>query len=273
MPVAELEGLRVGYDTFGDPGSPAVVVFNGIGADRASTAGTAAWLAGEGFRAVTLDNPGAGESERAGERCSIRLLAAVTAGLLDLLGTGPAHLFGHSMGGAVAQELALRRPDLARSLQLHCTWGRTDPYLAALFHSWGELAGAAGVGPVAVWRHMLLWAMTPEFYAAAPEVVDAWLATIAGGPPSSAEGFRDHVRACIAHDALDRLAATPPAVPTLITTGERDLVCRPGHADELRAALPHATFHVWEGVGHLPFVECAAAFGPVVLDALRAASA
>jgi 3-oxoadipate enol-lactonase len=265
VPIAELAGLRVGYDAVGE--GVAVVVCNGLGADRSATAATAQWLASEGFRAVTLDNPGAGESERAGERCSIALFAAVAAELLDLLGTGPAHLFGHSMGGAIAQELALARPDLVRSLQLHCTWGRTDPYTAALFTSWGELADA--VGPVEVWRHMLLWAMTPEFYAASPEVVAGWLGMIASGPPSSAEGFRDHVRACVAHDALDRLGAV--TVPTLVTAGERDLSCRPAHAEELRAAIPHASFHVWQGVGHLPFVESPAEFASVSLDALRVA--
>jgi pimeloyl-ACP methyl ester carboxylesterase len=271
VPVAELCGRATGYDAFGEAGRPAVIVFNGIGADRSSTRDMAGWLGAEGFLGLTLDNPGAGESERAGEACSIALMADVAAALLDHLGTGPAHLFGHSMGGAIAQELALRRPDLVASLQLHCSWGRTDRYLAALFAAWGEIAGA--VGPVAIWRHMLLWAMTPAFMGANPELVEAWLGTIAATAPSSAEGFRDHVQACIAHDALDRLAAAPPAVPTLVTWGDRDLVCRPDHAEELRATLPHATFHVWEGVGHLPFVESPAAFGPVVLGALREASA
>ena len=263
MPVSQLEGLRVGWDSIGD--GPAVVVFNGIGADRSSTAQTAAWLAAEGFRAITLDNPGAGESERSGRRCSTGLLADVAAALLDSLGVGQAHLFGHSMGGAISQELALRRPDLVASLQLHCTWGRTDPYLAALFDSWGRLAEA--VGPVAVWEHMLLWAMTPAFYDAHPEVVQQWLELIAGAPPSSVDGFRDHVRACVAHDAIDRLGVV--TAPTLVTAGEFDLVCRPDHADALRAAIPHASYHVWEGVGHLPFVEAPAAFGEAVLAFLR----
>jgi pimeloyl-ACP methyl ester carboxylesterase len=117
------------------------------------------------FRAITLDNPGAGESERSGRRCSTGLLADVAAALLDSLGVGQAHLFGHSMGGATSQELALRRPISSRAAAaLHV--GRADPYLAALFESWGRLAEA--VGPVAVWEHMLLWAMTPAFYDAHP---------------------------------------------------------------------------------------------------------
>lgn len=268
MPVDELLGGQVGWDALGE--GPAVVVLNGIGADRASTAGLAGWLAGEGFRAITLDNPGAGESGLGGAPASIALFAEVAAALLDRLGTGPAHLFGHSMGGAIAQELALRRPDLAASLQLHCTWGRTDPYLAALFASWGELVGA--VGPVAIWRHMLLWAMTPGFYGAAPEVAEAWLATIAEHAPSTVEGFRAHARACAAHDALDRLRAAPPACPVLVTDGELDRVCRPEHADQLCEALPAAARHTFPGTGHLPFVEQGAEFAAVVIAALRGAA-
>ena len=150
------------------------------------------------------------------------------------------------MGGAIAQELALNRPDLVASLQLHCTWGASDPYTAALFESWGELASAPGIGPVAVWRHMLLWAMTPGFFAASPELVESWLATIAGGP-------------------LAR-------VPALVTWGSRDLICRPAHGEALAAALPHAGRRVWEGVGHLPFMEQPGEFAAAVLGALRAVS-
>jgi pimeloyl-ACP methyl ester carboxylesterase len=265
MPVSQLHGLRIGWDDIGD--GPAVVVFNGIGADRATATPTAEWLVAEGFRAITLDNPGAGESERAAGRCSIRLMADVAAALLDSLGVEQAHLFGHSMGGAISQELALRRPDLVASLQLHCTWGRTDEYLAALFESWGKLVEA--IGSVAVWEHMLLWAMTPAFYDENPDVVRGWLGLIADGPSSSPGGFRDHVNACVAHDAVARPAAV--TAPTLITTGERDLVCRPDHAVELRASLRHSSYHVWDGVGHLPFVETPKAFGEAVLAFLRRA--
>jgi len=265
MPVSQLHGLRIGWDDIGD--GPAVVVFNGIGADRATAAPTAAWLVAEGFRAVTLDNPGAGESERAAGSCSIGLMAEVAAALLDSLGIEQAHLLGHSMGGAISQELALGRPDLVTSLQLHCTWGKTDAYLAALFESWGELADA--IGSAAVWEHMLLWAMTPAFYEANPDVVRGWLGLIADGPPSSPAGFRDHVQACVAHDAIGRLAAV--TAPTLVTTGERDLVCRPDHGAALHASIPHSSYRVWEGVGHLPFVEAPAAFGEAVLAFLRRA--
>jgi pimeloyl-ACP methyl ester carboxylesterase len=80
--------------------------------------------------------------------------------------------------------------------------------------------------------------------------VQQWLELIAGAPPSSADGFRDHVRACVAHDAIDRLGVV--TAPTLVTAGEFDLVCPPDHADALRAAIPHASYHVWEGVGPSP---------------------
>jgi 3-oxoadipate enol-lactonase len=265
MPVSQLLGLRIGWDSVGE--GSAVVLLNGLGADRASAAPTATWLAAEGFRAITLDNPGAGESDRAARDCSIGLMADGAAALLDSLGVERAHVFGHSMGGAISQELALRRPDLVESLQLHCTWGRTDSYLAALFESWGRLVDA--LGPAAVWEHMLLWAMTPGFYQANPGVVRDWLALIAGGAPSSAEGFGDHVRACVAHDAIGGLPAV--TARTLVTTGELDLVCRPDHAAALHVGIPHSSYRVWEGVGHLPFVEAPALFAEAVVAFLRGA--
>ena len=209
MPVSQLEGLRVGWDYIGD--GPALV----------SSTASAPIVHRPLSRPPGWPRRGSARSRstiRAQERASAAagaarhgLLADVAAGLLDSLGVGQAHVFGHSMGGAIAQELALRTPDLVASLQLHCTWGRTDPIWPRLFGVWGRLAAA--VGPVAVWEHMLLWAMTPVFYDAHPEVVQQWLELIAGGPPSTADGFRDHVRACVAHDAIDRLGVV--TAPTL----------------------------------------------------------
>ena len=120
---------------------------------------------------------------------------------------------------------------------------------------------------MAIWEHMLLWAVTPPFYDAHPEVIEEWLESITANPPCSVEGFRDHVRACVTHDAIDRLGGV--TAPTLLTAGEFDRICRPEHTDALRAAMPHASSHIWEGVGHLPFVETPVAFGETVLAFLR----
>ena len=265
MALADVGPWRVGHDVVGS--GPPLLLINGLGFDRGSSAMAAAQYAAAGYCAVTFDNPGAGETTGPRGPYAMTQLADVAAGLLAALGLGPAHLFGVSMGGAVAQELAVRHPAAVRSLQLHCTWGRTDPYAAALFESWRELVHA--VGPVAVWDHLLLWAMTPGFYAAHPEVVAGYRAMIAAGPPSTEEGFADQVEACVRHDALDGLLAV--TVPTLITTGARDPITTPAHADELRSRLPHARCHLWPDVAHLPFVEAAADFDALVLDFLAGA--
>jgi pimeloyl-ACP methyl ester carboxylesterase len=265
VPLADLAPWRVGYDEIGS--GDALLLINGLGFDRASYAVAAQAYAAAGYRVVTLDNPGAGETAGPAGPYTAAQLADVAAALLRHLEIGQAHVFGVSMGGIVAQELALRHSPLVRSLQLHCTWGRSDPFAAELFRSWGELVEA--VGHVEVWDHMLLWAMTPEFYGAHPEVVAGYRAMIAAAPPSTAVGFRAQVAACIAHDALDRLSSV--TAPALVTTGERDPITTPRHARELCEHLPNARLHLWPGVAHLPFVEAASDFDALALEFLVAA--
>jgi 3-oxoadipate enol-lactonase len=263
VPTVALGEKQVGYDVAG--AGPTVLLLNGIGASRQTSAFFAARLADEGFHAVTLDNPGAGESDRVDGACTPRRLADTAARLLDHLGLSDVHVFGPSMGGAIAQELAVARPDLVRSLQLHCTWARTDPYLEALFRSWRELVHA--VGPVAVWKHMLLWAVTPAFYAGNPDVVAGFRAMVETVPQSTVEGFSDHADACIIHDALGRLESIQ--VPVLATAGERDLIARIDHLEELAAQLPGALTRIWPAVGHLPWLEAAPEFEALCLEFLR----
>jgi 3-oxoadipate enol-lactonase len=262
VPLAELHPWSVGYDEFG-AGEP-LLLLNGLGFDRTSYVLAAQSYAAAGHRVVTMDNPGSGETVGPAGPLTGAQIADVAAALLEHLGIEEAHVFGVSMGGIVAQELALVHPTLVRSLQLHCTWGRTDPFAAALFRSWGELVAA--VGPISVWDHLLLWAMTPGFYAAHPEVVAGYRTMIAAHPPSTGEGFRDQVAACLGHDVLGRLAEI--RVPTLVTTGSLDPITTPRHAEELAEGLPDCRLHVFPGVAHLPFVEAADDFEALVLGFL-----
>jgi pimeloyl-ACP methyl ester carboxylesterase len=127
------DGIRLCYDTFGDPADPALLLVMGLGTQMVAWhEDFCARLAGEGFHVIRFDNRDIGRSthiegaptptlpqllmRRPPAAYLLEDMAGDTAGLLDGLGIGAAHVVGASMGGMIAQTLAATRPDRVLSL-------------------------------------------------------------------------------------------------------------------------------------------------------------
>jgi pimeloyl-ACP methyl ester carboxylesterase len=243
MPFAR----QVFYERAG-AGEPMLLV-NGLGADHTAWALQFEALARH-FDVVVFDNPGVGQTRGFDAPYTTELFADVAAGLLDELGVERAHVVGASMGGTIAQQIALRHPERVRSLQIHCSWGRCDAYLAELFRSWQ--ACAERLAPLDLARQLWLWVFTPRHYE------DVGLGelerdTVANPHPQSPADFRAQADACIGHDALDRLGEI--RAPTLVTVGDSDLLAPARHSFALKERIPGALLHVWPQMGHAPFWE------------------
>ena len=117
MPTAEINGLTINYDVQGE-GEPLLCIM-GLGADSLAWALQLPAFAGQ-FRTVVFDNRDVGQSSYADGAYEIRDMAQDALGLADHLGLGSFHLLGVSMGGAIAQELALAVPERVRTLTLAC---------------------------------------------------------------------------------------------------------------------------------------------------------
>jgi pimeloyl-ACP methyl ester carboxylesterase len=134
VPVAQSNGIELCYETFGDPGDPPMLLIMGVGAQLVAWPdGFCALLAGHGFHVIRFDNRDVGLSTWLDELGDVDLsglsqgdfstvryqlsdLVADAAGLLAALGLPHAHLVGVSMGGGIAQQLAIDRPELVDSL-------------------------------------------------------------------------------------------------------------------------------------------------------------
>ena len=211
------------------------------------------------FSVITHDIRGAGETAPLAGPISIRELAGDVLLLLDHLGLEQVPVMGRSMGGMIAQELALLAPERIAKLALVSTSGRVDPHLAAVFRHWAAMA-EAGVPAAIRHRESMLWCLGSAVMHDAALVEPYMRAKLAGDRPRD---YAHQARACATHDALDRLAELD--VSTLIVSGTDDRLTPPPHAEALAKKIPASQLALIPGAGHMVYLEAPDAFAREVM--------
>ncbi len=265
MPDLTLDGTNLHYETRGS-GSP-ILLLNGIGLDLSAWGPIADALARE-RRLVLVDARGSGRSGRAPEPCTTARLAADALALLEHLALGPVDVLGLSLGGLVAQELALAAPRAVRSLVLAATAARLPGRSRRALDAWRRLVLTAA-DPDAFRREQLAWVLGAATLES-DTAVDGIAKALAGAPPPSPQGFSAQANACIAHDARDR--AGHIRAPALVLAGGDDALVPPSATEALAKLLPRARFEAHPG-GHAFLLESAEAVGAAVLAFLRSMEA
>ncbi|WP_222267138.1 alpha/beta fold hydrolase [Modestobacter marinus] len=203
------------------------------------------------YRLTAFDNRGSGRTAMPDAPATVEATADDAASVLDGLGIRSAHVAGFSGGSITAQELALRRPDLVRSLVLQGTWARPDAYLRTWLRSVGWLVTAAPSDREFL-EAFFLDVYTPRAHA--DGTVAAFIDDVLTFPyPQAAEDLRHYLDALVDHDTTDRLPQV--TAPTLVLAGSADLVGRPDLARTVAELIPGAVFEVQEGEAHQPFQE------------------
>jgi pimeloyl-ACP methyl ester carboxylesterase len=246
--------------TWHGAGSPLVLI-SGLGGKGTS------WKpflgrAAERFRVLTFDLRGSGLAPRLPRGATIRDLAEDVLQLLDKLGLRSAALVGRSMGGMIAQELALLAPERVSSLVLVSTTGRTDRHLASIFELWAHMAETR-VPPAVRHRSSLLWCLG-QAALEDDALVRSYLEW--KGLTDRPDDYAIQARACAGHDALERLGALHAR--TLVVSGTDDRLTPPAHAEALAKALPRAELAYIPAAGHLPYREKHAEFASLALGFL-----
>jgi pimeloyl-ACP methyl ester carboxylesterase len=260
---ADLGDRRVFYEEHGS-GDPVLLV-NGLGADHTAWALQTEYLR-KSFRVIAFDNPGVGQTEGPPGPYTTALFADVAASLLRYLEIERAHVIGASMGGLIAQQMAVRHPAAVRSLAVHCPWWRIDPYSAALLRSWQTIAKTAGMPDLL--RQIWLWVFTPRFYEEQPEAFGELERQVVESPHrQTVDAFCDQAEACLTHVALEEVAEIE--VPTLITVGDTDILTPAAHAHALHERIRGSRLHIWPEMGHAPFWEISDAFNRLNRDFLE----
>jgi 3-oxoadipate enol-lactonase len=262
MPKVRVNGVELNYIEAGS-GDPLLLIM-GFGGDHLAWAFQTPMFAQQ-YRVIAFDNRGVGQSDVPDVPYTTRMMADDAAGLLEAIGIERAHVLGVSMGGMIAQELALNHPRRVRSLQLHCTLARPDRYMHTLIEGWRTVRGKATVEE---WmRVVALWLFSPRTYAERPELVESIIQTAIANPyPFTLTGFLRQGDAVRSHDTLDRLGKL--TCPTLVSVADDDILVPPRFSRELAAAIQGATLRTVEGAGHCYFWERPDVFNAMCLDFL-----
>jgi pimeloyl-ACP methyl ester carboxylesterase len=201
-------------------------------------------------RSIAPDARGVGKSDAPKGPYSTAQMADDALRVLDACAVDRAHVAGLSLGGAVAQELALAHPERVRSLALLASFARQAPRPRALLEAWRALyplaVGQPGLREA--WeKQAYAWLFTDAYWRSEANVRAA-LRFAATQPLQPVEGFLGQVDAALAHDARDRLPAL--RLPALVIHGALDQLAPLAGGEELARLIPGAELLVLPDVGH-----------------------
>jgi pimeloyl-ACP methyl ester carboxylesterase len=261
MPFADTPSGRIHYEEQGE-GEPLLCVM-GLSADHLAWAlQVPAWS--ERFRTIVFDNRDVGQSFQAEQDYEVSDMAADTLALADALELDSFHLLGMSLGGAVAQEVALAAPERVRTLTLVVTypgagnWGRERARL------WGpEVLRKSREEHV----DYLIFYTTSEQFHDNPEQVEFLRNVILSNPhPQTPEAFVRQLDAGGRHEARDRLGSL--TMPVHVIGAEHDTLVPVWKSKELAELIPGAELTIMERAPHGVNIENAQDFNAIVLDFL-----
>ena len=240
-------------------GRPAVLLLHGLGADSRSWSLQIQPLIQAGFRPIAVDAPGFGASPYDRHGWRIPRVAGAMVGLLDELHIGRAHVVGLSMGGTIAQQMALQAPEHVSSLVLVSTFARLRPdNLSGWIYFLSRLVLVFTLGLPAQARLVA----RRVFPAGEDDTLRGMLVeTISRADPRA---YRSAMLAMGSFNSLPRLAEID--LPTLVVSGEGDSTVRPARQSQLARGIPGARQVIIPAAGHAVPVDQPEAFNRELLS-------
>jgi len=244
---------------------PTVVLIHGLAGDHS------AWrpqieLLRERYRVIAFDNRGAGESTQVDEPVSTRDLAEDTLGLMAALGLQSAHVVGRSMGGAIAQHIALAAPERVESLVLCASFARLDALGRRVLSnmrealewrmSWADHA-----------RHSVQNFVSAKFFNEQPEAVAA-IERLIGGETRLPACYVRQNEACQARDTVSQLGRIRQ--PAMVMAGYSDPICSLTATRALSQGLAGATTEIFADASHFFLIEQPERFNRLLVEWLAA---
>ena len=262
MPIAELENLDMYYEIIGQ-GDPLVMI-RGLGSNVDHWYEQVPTLSKK-YQLLVFDNRGIARSSDPGSAFSTRDMAGDTAALMESAGIRSAHVLGYSMGGMVAQEIALNYPEKIKGMILVATdCGITQrikarPEVSRLFSQMVSL----GTPEAKLAAAACLYAK--HTFESKTEVIEHYN-EVSMRFPASQDIMARQWAAVTQHDACSRLQNI--SSPTLTLTGSEDVLIPPENAKIMAEIIPNARMSTIDDGGHLVLIEQPQQFNQAVIDFL-----
>jgi pimeloyl-ACP methyl ester carboxylesterase len=243
VPIAQANGLQLYHEIHGD--GPAMLCVQGLSADSAAWIGQVP-LWSQHYRTVVFDNRDCGRSTYVEEDYDVGAFAADALALADAIGLERFHLVGQSLGGAIAQEVALRAPDRILTLTLVVTFAGAGAWMRERARL--EQLSMAGISDEQRIEEMMLLTLSAAMYEKPGQIAFLKDLNLTYAHRQRRDGFLRQLRASATHEARERLPSL--RVPTHVIGAEQDILVPVWRSRELAELIPGARLSVVPGSGH-----------------------
>jgi pimeloyl-ACP methyl ester carboxylesterase len=264
MPFSTNTEVSLYYDVVGE--GPALCLINGYRLSSAAWPRPFISRLATRCQVLTFDNRGTGHSTKPATGYDIATLAKDVVGLLDDLGLSSVDLLGFSMGGAIAQDVAIRYPDRVDRLILFGTFCGGIWAEPASYEVFKRLMVTEGQTPEQAARQAWPVTYTPDYLAAYADAVEQQMRRELEYPTPTfvAERQMESLREFDSYRDLPRIGA-----PTLVATGADDVLVRPRNSAILASRIPSARLEMLADLGHRAIWEAPEEIGELVGDFLH----
>lgn len=268
MPTITANGIHIYYETHGS-GKPLLLI-SGLGYTAWQWHKMMPGLAAQ-FQVITFDNRGVGQTDKPEGPYSAAMLAADTIALLQALGISKAHIMGHSMGGFIAQEIALSYPDSVDKLILASTNFGGPHHLPITQEAMAVLTDMSS-DPVTRFQNGLVVSTAPGWAANNADMIEKWMTWRVENPidPAAYQAQMAIGLGLLAEAACFENKLSSIQAKTLILFGAHDKVVPAGNANLLADKLAHSTIHILQNAGHFFPIEVAEEANKVIIQFLQA---
>lgn len=262
MAVVKVNNIEINYSVTGK-GKPLLLIM-GLNAEKSGWNSQVSFFKNN-YQVITFDNRGSGKSSKPQGPYSMKMMADDAIGLMDSLGIDKAHVVGTSMGGMIAQEIAVHYPERILKLVLASTCACQDNRLNGATAEVIQAAQSSRKLGTVVINLAFNKPLNRFFIVLIARVRSKF--TNAAARAAGKVGFKGQLEACLNHNTLERLHLIK--APTLVITGTRDRVIRPSSSEIIAGKITDSRLVKVEKGSHLFNMEMKREFNRQVLNFLK----